>query len=262
VKVAILAGGAGTRLMEETSSRPKPMIEIGGRPILWHIMKHFSTFELNDFVIALGYKGEFIKKYLLEFASLEGNLTIDVQQGLAKRHAVHRTPNWNVDLIDTGRWTNTGGRIKQLAPFLGSDTFILANGDGVFDIDINILLDFHRSHGKMATVLAVRPQARFGHLEFDGERVREFSEKPQTAGGWINGGVYILESDVFDYIEGDKTQWEHGPMEQLAKDGQLMAYKHEGFWQCMDTMRDLVRLQQIWDSGNAPWISWDDQLEK
>jgi glucose-1-phosphate cytidylyltransferase len=262
LKVAILAGGAGTRLMEETSSRPKPMIEIGGRPILWHIMKHYSSYGFDDFAIALGYKGDLIKKYLLDFSSLEGNLTIDVQRGQANRHAESGTPNWRVDLIDTGLWTNTGGRIKQLAPVLGSDTFMLTWGDGVSDINLSSLIDFHRSHGKLATVTAVRPPARFGHLEFDGDKVREFSEKPQTAEGWINGAFYVLEPGVFDYIEGDKTQWEHEPMEQLARDGQLMAYKHGGFWQCMDTMRDLVRLQEIWDGGKAPWNSWESRHDE
>jgi len=257
VKVAILAGGAGTRLMEETSSRPKPMIEIGGRPLLWHIMKHYSASGFDDFVIALGYKGDLIKKYMLEFASLEGNLSIDLQQGQARRHDVRSTPNWHIDLIDTGARTNTGGRIKQLGPYLGSGTFMLTWGDGVSDVNLDDLLRFHRSHGKLATVTAVRPTARFGHLEFEGDRVREFSEKPQTAEGWINGAFYVLEPAVLDYIKDDKTQWEREPMERLARDGQLMAYKHEGFWQCMDTLRDLVWLQQNWDRGNAPWKTWN-----
>jgi glucose-1-phosphate cytidylyltransferase len=259
MKVAILAGGAGTRLMEETSTRPKPMIEIGGRPLLWHIMQHYAASGFSEFVIALGYKGEMIKKYMLEYASLEGNLSIDLQQGKARRHDVKGTPNWQVDLIDTGIKTNTGGRIKRLGPYLDSGTFMLTWGDGVSDVDLSELLRFHRSHGKLATVTAVRPPARFGHLEFEGERVREFSEKPQTAEGWINGAFYVLEPEVLDYIEGDKTPWEREPMERLARDGELMAYKHEGFWQCMDTMRDLVWLQRAWRAGRAPWKTWSQQ---
>ena len=259
MKVAILAGGAGTRLMEETSRRPKPMIEVGGRPILWHIMKHYSFSGFSDFVIALGYKGQQIKKYMLEYASLEGDLTVKLQQGSAERHNPGDTPDWNIDLIDTGIKTNTGGRIKRLGPYLDDETFMLTWGDGVSDVNLESLLAFHRSHGKLATVTAVRPPARFGHLEFDGDRVVEFSEKPQTAEGWINGAFYVLEPGVLEYIDGDKSQWERGPMENLARDGQLMAYKHKGFWQCMDTMRDLVRLQQLWETRYPPWKTWTDR---
>ena len=257
MKVAILAGGAGTRLMEETSHRPKPMIEIGGRPMLWHIMMHYSAYRLNTFVIALGYKGEYIKKYMMDYASLEGDLTVNIQQGSAVRHHANDTPDWDVDLIDTGIKTNTGGRIKRLGPHLGAGTFMLTWGDGLSNVSLDKLLAYHRSHGKLATVTAVRPPARFGHLEFEGDRVREFSEKPQTAEGWINGAFYVLEPGILDYIDDDKTQWEREPMERLARDGQLMAFKHEGFWQCMDTMRDVVRLQQSWGSGKAPWKTWD-----
>jgi len=256
MKVAVLAGGAGTRLMEETSTRPKPMIEIGGRPILWHIMMHYLACGFTDFVVALGYQGEFIKKYMIEYASLEGNLSVDMNRGRAVRHEPGGTRDWNVDLIETGAKTNTGGRIKRLGPYLGSGTFMLTWGDGVSNVNLMNLLAFHRSHGKLATVTAVRPPARFGHLEFEGDRVKEFSEKPQTAEGWINGAFYVLEPEVLDYIDGDKTQWEREPMERLAEDGQLMAFKHEGFWQCMDTLRDVVRLQQIWDSGDVPWKTW------
>jgi glucose-1-phosphate cytidylyltransferase len=259
LKVAILAGGAGTRLMEETVSRPKPMVEIGGRPILWHIMMHYATSGFSDFAIALGYKGEFIKKYMVDYAALEGDLSVDLRKNDVIRHDETVSPDWRVDLIDTGEKTATGGRVKRLAPHLGSGTFMLTWGDGVSNIDLAKLLAFHRSHGKLATVTAVRPPARFGHLEFDGEQVREFSEKPQTAEGWINGAFYVLEPGVIDYIEGDKTQWEREPMEQLAKDGQLMAYRHEGFWQCMDTLRDKVRLQRMWDAGDAPWKTWKEK---
>jgi glucose-1-phosphate cytidylyltransferase len=257
MKVAILAGGAGTRLVEETARIPKPMVEIGGRPILWHIMKHYSAQGYGEFVIALGYKGEAIKQYMLDYASLEGDLTVDLQHGRSTRHDPNGTPDWTVDLIETGDRTNTGGRIKRLGPHLGDTTFMLTWGDGLSNVDLEQLLAFHRSHGKLATVTAVRPPARFGHLEFEGDRVKEFSEKPQTAEGWINGAFYVLEPGALDYIDGDSTQWERQPMERLAREGQLMAYKHEGFWQCMDTLRDKVRLQRIWDSGDVPWKTWD-----
>jgi glucose-1-phosphate cytidylyltransferase len=262
MKVAILAGGAGTRLMEKTSSRPKPMVEIGGRPILWHIMMHYATSGFKDFSIALGYKGEYIKKYMADFAALEGDLTVDLRRNDIVRHDNRVAPDWRVDLIDTGIRTNTGGRIKRLGPYLGTGTFMLTWGDGVSDVNLEELLAFHRSHGKLATVTAVRPPARFGHLEFDGDHVMKFSEKPQTAEGWINGAFYVLEPEVLDYISSDKTQWEREPMEQLAKDGQLMAYKHRGYWQCMDTLRDMVRLQRSWDSGKAPWKTWNGEVGK
>jgi len=257
MKVAILAGGVGTRLAEETVVKPKPMVEIGGRPILWHIMKHYAAFEHNEFIIALGYKGEYIKKYMVDYCSLQSNLTVHLKSGDVKRHQQASHPDWTVDLIDTGTNTLTGGRIKRLAPYLNNQTFMLTWGDGISDINIDQLLEFHRSHGKLATVTAVRPTARFGHLEFDGDRILEFSEKPQTSEGWINGAFFVLEPGVFDYIEGDDTQWEKAPMEQLAKDGQLMAYRHTGFWQCMDTLRDKQLLQELWDQGNAPWRSWE-----
>ena len=257
MKVAILAGGSGTRMKEQTEVRPKPMVEVGGRPLLWHIMMHYSAYGWDDFVIALGYKGEYIKKYMMEFATMQGNLTVDLARGDVVQHGMNSTPDWNIDLIDTGGKTNTGGRIQRLGPYLGDGTFMLTWGDGVSDVNLDELLAFHRSHGKLATVTAVRPPARFGHIEFDGDQVREFSEKPQTAEGWINGAFFVLEPEVLDYIDDDKTQWEREPMERLAREGQLMAYKHEGFWQCMDTMRDMVRLQQLWDSGHAPWKTWE-----
>ena len=255
MKVAILAGGVGTRLAEETVVKPKPMVEIGGRPILWHIMKHYAAFEHNEFIIALGYKGEYIKKYMVDYCSLQSNLTVHLKSGDVKMHQQESHPDWTVDLIDTGTNTLTGGRIKRLAPYLNNQTFMLTWGDGISDINIDQLLEFHRSHGKLATVTAVRPTARFGHLEFDGDRIKEFSEKPQTSEGWINGAFFVLEPGVFDYIEDDNTQWEKAPMEQLAKDGQLMAYRHTGFWQCMDTLREKQLLQELWDQGKAPWRS-------
>lgn len=241
--------------MEETEIRPKPMVEIGGRPILWHIMMHYSHYGFSDFAIALGYKGQVIKKYMLEYSMLEGDLTVSTQSG---KVATHTRPHadWNVDLIDTGIATQTGGRIKRLQPHLGNSTFMLTWGDGVSDVNLQRLLEFHQSHGRLATVTAVRPPARFGHLEIDGDQITEFSEKPQAAEGWINGAFFVLEPGVFDYIEGDETHWEREPMERLARDGQLVAYRHQGFWQCMDTLRDKMLLQKLWDSNNPPWMTW------
>ncbi len=257
MKVAILAGGVGTRLAEETAVKPKPMVEIGGRPILWHIMKHYSHYGYNEFVIALGYKGECIKQYIMDYSSLQSNLTVRIQDGSVRVHDAERHPDWTVDLIDTGLDTLTGGRIKRLAPYLGEGTFMLTWGDGVSNVNLDKLLAFHRSHGKLATLTAVRPTARFGHLELKGSQIAEFSEKPQTKQGWINGAFFVLEPGVFDYIDGDQTQWERKPMEQLARDGQLMAYKHHGFWQCMDTLRDKVLLNEFWQSDNALWKTWE-----
>ncbi|KKD39255.1 MAG: glucose-1-phosphate cytidylyltransferase [Limnoraphis robusta] len=257
MKVGILAGGLGTRLSEETVEKPKPMVEIGGKPILWHIMMHYSHHSFKNFVIALGYKAEVIKKYMVDYCSLNSNLTVNVQTGAFEMHGGVK-PDWNVDLIDTGLNTNTGGRIKRLAPYMGNETFMLTWGDGVTDLNLHDLLAFHRSHGKLATLTAVRPAARFGHLELDGDQIVEFSEKPQTQEGWINGAFFVLEPEVFDYIEGDDTQWEKAPLENLAKEGQLMAYKYTGFWQCMDTLRDKRRLESLWETGNAPWKTWEE----
>jgi glucose-1-phosphate cytidylyltransferase len=257
MKVAILAGGVGTRLAEETEIKPKPMVEIGGKPILWHIMMHYAYYGFKDFVIALGYKGEQIKKYMVDYAALNGNLRVNFRTGKVDMHSGVR-PDWNVELVETGITTLTGGRIKRLQPYLGNETFMLTWGDGVSDVNLRELLAFHRSHGKLATLTAVRPPARFGHLTFDGNRVASFEEKPQTAEGWINGAYFVLEPGVFDYIDGDDTQWEKEPMERLARDGQLMAYKHCSFWQCMDTLRDKKLLEALWERGNAPWKVWND----
>jgi glucose-1-phosphate cytidylyltransferase len=257
MKVAILAGGVGSRLAEETEIKPKPMVEIGGKPILWHIMMHYAYYGFKDFVIALGYKGEQIKKYMVDYAALNGNLRVDFRTGKVDMYSGVR-PDWSVELVDTGITTLTGGRIKRLQPYLGNETFMLTWGDGVSDVNLRELLAFHRSHGKLATLTAVRPPARFGHLTFDGNRVASFEEKPQTAEGWINGAYFVLEPGVFDYIDGDDTQWEKEPMERLARDGQLMAYKHSSFWQCMDTLRDKKLLEALWERGNAPWKVWDD----
>lgn len=256
MKVAILAGGVGTRLAEETEVKPKPMVEIGGRPILWHIMLHYSCYGFNHFVIALGYKGEVIKKFMTDYCSLNSNLTVKLRTGEVKMNGGHQ-PDWTVDLVDTGIPTLTGGRIKRLAPYLGNETFMLTWGDGVSNVNLHDLLDFHYSHGKLATLTAVRPPARFGHLDLDGQQVMEFSEKPQTKEGWINGAYFVLEPGVFDYIEGDDTQWERGPLERLAIDGQLMAYQHDSFWQCMDTLRDKRLLEDLWQTGRAPWKIWE-----
>jgi glucose-1-phosphate cytidylyltransferase len=252
LKVAILAGGLGSRLAEETETRPKPMVEIGGIPIMWHIMRHYAVYNHRDFVIALGYKGEVIKRYVLDQNELAHDLTVS----LADSHvSVHRNQcvDWNISLVGTGLKTQTGGRIKRLAPHLSGGTFMLTWGDGVSDIDLDALLAFHRSHGKLATLTAVRPPARFGHLELDGDRISEFSEKPQAQEGWINGAFFVLEPQVFDYIDDDETHFEREPLERLARDGELMAYRHTSFWQCMDTVRDKKLLETLWQSGNAPW---------
>jgi len=255
MKVGILAGGYGSRLAEETEIKPKPMVEIGGQPILWHIMKIYSNYGFNEFVIALGYKGDVIKKYMVDLHSSSSNMTVDTKSGHVVTHG-SVAPDWKVDLIETGQDTMTGGRIKRLVPYMGDETFMLTWGDGVSDINLRDLLAFHRSHGKLATLTAVRPPARYGHLEFEGDQIKQFTEKPQTAEGWINGAFFVLEPEIADYIEGDETQWEHDPLERLAAEGQLMAYRHERYWQCMDTLREKHILENYWASGNAPWKTW------
>ncbi|MEM6319832.1 MAG: glucose-1-phosphate cytidylyltransferase [Bacteroidota bacterium] len=257
MKVAILAGGAGSRLAEETQIRPKPMVEIGGKPLLWHIMRIYAHYGFKDFVIALGYKGEMIKKYMVDYASLNSNLKVNLQSGQVDILGGFK-PDWDVQLIDTGLSTMTGGRIKRLQSYMGDKTFMLTWGDGVADIDLHKLLAFHRSHGKLATLTAVRPPARYGHMVMAGNQVLEFTEKPQTGEGWINGAFFVLEPAIFDYIEGDATQWELAPMENLAKNGQLMVYKHHSFWQCMDTLREKHILEQLWKKEQPPWKVWTD----
>ena len=256
MKVGILAGDHGTRLAEETEIKPKPMVEIGGRPILWHIMMHYSCYGHDNFVIALGYKGEVIKRYMVDYCSLNSNLTVNLRAGRVDTHDNEGIQDWTIELIDTGLNTMTGGRIKRLQPYMKNETFMLTWGDGVSTVDLDKLLAFHRNHGRLITMTAVRPPARYGHMEFEGDRIREFTEKPQTAEGWINGAFFVVEPQVFDYIDGDDTQFEKGPLERLAADGELMAYRHDGFWQCMDTRRDKYVLEKMWESGQAPWKTW------
>src|SRR5579872_2251867 len=245
MKVVILAGGLGTRLAEETQVRPKPMVEIGGHPILWHIMKHYSRHGFREFIIALGYKGTDIKRFFLDYNRLQSNVTVELATG--QQHFYESViDDWTVHLIDTGLDTQTGGRVKRLQPWLEGEAFMLTYGDGVSDVDLNGLLDFHRAGGRLATVTAVRPPARFGGLVFDGERVQEFTEKPQIGEGWINGGFMVLEPGIFDYIDGDESVLERDALERLAADRQLAACRHDRFWQCMDTLRDLRVLEALW----------------
>lgn len=256
MKVAILAGGAGTRLAEETVTKPKGMVEIGGRPILWHIMKHYEYYGFNHFTIALGYKGEYIKEYFLNYRSLNSNLTVNIRDGNIDIQDGD-SPNWTVEMIDTGASTQTGGRIKRLAPHLGNETFMLTWSDGVSNVNLRELLAFHRAHGKLATLTAVHPIARFGYLDLADNQVTRFSEKLQMHEGLINGAFFVLEPGVFDYIDGDDTSWEQVSMARLAEDGQLMAFRHEDFWRCMDTLHDKRTLETIWQSGNPPWKIWE-----
>ena len=258
MKVAILAGGLGSRLAEETEVKPKPMVEIGGKPILWHIMMYYSQFGFNDFVIALGYKGEVIKKYMMDYCSLNRDLTVNMRTGEIKRTGDSFVPDWTVQLVDTGNPTQTGGRIKRLQPYIGNEPFMLTWGDGLANVDLHELLAYHRAHGKLATLTAVRPTARFGHLEMTGDQITEFSEKNQTKEGWINGAFFVLQPEVFNYIDHDLTHFEKEPLERLAQEGQLMAYRHSSFWQCMDTIREKKILETMWESGNAPWKIWED----
>ena len=255
MKVVILAGGVGTRLTEETKVKPKPMVEIGGRPILWHIMKHYAHYGFKEFLIALGYKGEIIKRYFLDYYTLNGSMTINLATGEVRMHDKERE-DWVVHLIETGTQTNTGGRVNRLRKWLQEETFMLTYGDGVSDVDLLYLLCFHRAHGRLATVTAVRPPARFGGLVFDGNLVAEFTEKPQIGEGWINGGFLVCEPGLLDYLEGDHTSLEADALEQLATDGQLAAYRHDRFWQCMDTLRDVRLLENLWQSGAPPWKVW------
>ena len=252
MKVMILAGGFGTRLSEYTEAIPKPMVTIGGRPILWHLMKTYAHFGHNDFYVALGYKAQVIKEYFLNYQALNSDFTVDLSTGAVEPHSLADT-DWRVTLVDTGLESMTGGRVKRMQQFIGNETFMLTYGDGLADIDLNALLEFHKSHGKMITVSAVHPGARFGELEMLDRKVISFQEKPQTTQGWINGGYFIIEPKFFDFIEDDKSILERDPLERAAEMGELMAYHHDGYWQCMDTKRDKDHLEELWSDGNAPW---------
>jgi len=258
MKVIILAGGLGTRLQEETTVKPKPMVEIGGKPIIWHIMKIYSHFGHEDFAVAMGYKAEIIQSYFINYYQQHNNLTVHLRSGKIDIQDMNdnQIENWDVHLVDTGQQTMTGGRIKRLSKWIDNQPFMMTYGDGVSDVDVNKLIAFHKSHGKLATITAVRPPARFGGISFDGNQVTLFDEKPQIGEGWINGGFCVLEPRVLDYIEGDETIFERAPLERLAAENQLMAYKHEGFWQCMDTLRELQLLERLWATGEAPWKVW------
>jgi glucose-1-phosphate cytidylyltransferase len=257
MKVAILAGGIGSRLAEETEMRPKPMVEVGGQPILWHIMRNYAYYGTREFFVALGYRGEMIKRFFLDYCSLSGSMTIDLFHDNVEKKG-RDCEDWIVHLEDTGIETNTGGRIKRLEPWLGGETFMATYGDGLCNVDQLDLLKFHRSHGRIATVTAVRPPARFGGLIFDGDLVAEFTEKPQIGEGWINGGFFVFEPKVFDYLKGDNSSLEADALELLAREGQLAAYRHEGFWQCMDTLRDKRLLETLWQDRRALWKVWED----
>ncbi len=255
MKVVILAGGLGTRLAEETEIKPKPMVEIGGRPILWHIMKHYSYYGHNEFFIALGYKGEIIKHYFMDYTAFNADLTIRLSEAKVQLHD-KTMDDWTVHLIDTGLDTMTGGRLKRLEHWLKDETFMVTYGDGVSNVDLDELLQFHNSQGRIATVTAVRPPARFGGIVFDGDLVLNFTEKSQISEGWINGGFFVFEPNIFNYLKDDKSILEIDGLERLAEDRQLTAYKHPDFWQCMDTLREKRILENMWKSGNAPWMVW------
>jgi glucose-1-phosphate cytidylyltransferase len=255
MNVVILAGGLGTRLSEETEIKPKPMVEIGGQPILWHIMKHYCHYGFRNFYITLGYKGEVIKRYFMDYLALNGSMSIDLSNGKVERDQ-GGCEDWLVHLMETGQSTNTGGRVKRLESYLNKGTFMLTYGDGIGDIDLAALLEFHHSQGRLATVTAVRPPARFGGLVFEGDRVARFTEKPQAGEGWINGGFMVCEPGVFDYLRDDQTSLEVDSLERLAADGQLAAFRHTGFWQCMDTLRDKRYLEGLWQAEKAPWKVW------
>jgi len=252
MKVVILAGGFGTRLSEYTESIPKPMVTVGGRPILWHIMNTYASFGHKDFYLALGYKAEVIKEYFLHYRSLNADFSVDLGNGDITSHQTDEI-DWGVTLVHTGLESMTGGRVKRMQPYIGNEPFLLTYGDGVADINIKALVDFHKSHGKMVTVSAVHPGARFGELDMEGDRVASFKEKPQTTQGWINGGYFVIEPEFFDLIDGDSTILERAPLEKVAEMGELMAFRHDGFWQCMDTIRDRDSLEEMWQEGKAPW---------
>jgi glucose-1-phosphate cytidylyltransferase len=256
MKVVILAGGLGTRLSEETDVRPKPMVEIGGQPILWHIMKIYSAYGLHDFVICLGYRGYLIKEYFANYYLHTSDVTFDIAGNRMEVHESAAEP-WRVTLVDTGATTMTGGRLKRVLPYLDGEDFCFTYGDGVADVDIDRLIGFHREQRRLATVTSVQPTGRFGSVTVDGTQVVEFHEKPAGDGAWVNGGFFVLSPGVAEYLHGDETVWEEAPLRELARDGQLSAFEHTGFWQPMDTLRDKLRLQDLWESGVAPWKAWE-----
>lgn len=257
MKTVILAGGLGTRLAEETDRIPKPMVEIGGRPILWHILKHYAAHGFREFIVALGYKSEVVKRYFLEYPAMSGGLTVKLATGEVIPHT-RQCEDWEVHLVDTGIDTQTGGRLKRLESWLKDGTFMVTYGDGVSNVNVRALVEFHRRCGKLGTVTAVRPPARFGGILFDGDLVRDFTEKPQIGEGWINGGFMVFEPEVLQRIAGDQTILESQVLEDLVAQRQLAVYRHEGFWQCMDTLRDKRQLEQMWQSGIAGWKTWTD----
>jgi glucose-1-phosphate cytidylyltransferase len=255
MKAVILAGGLGTRLAEETSIRPKPMVEVGGRPVLWHILKHYSRHGINEFVVCLGYRGYVIKEYFANYFMHMSDITFDLAKNKMEICQRHCEP-WRVTLIDTGEETQTGGRLRRVAKYVGDETFCFTYGDGVSDVDLTALIAFHRRQGRLATLTSVQPQGRFGALDIEGGRITRFEEKPQGDGTWVNGGFFVLEPKVLSYIEGDATAWEREPLETLAREGQLSAWAHRGFWQPMDTLRDKMKLEDLWQRGVAPWKTW------
>jgi glucose-1-phosphate cytidylyltransferase len=257
MKAVILAGGLGTRLAEETALRPKPMVEIGDRPILWHIMKMYSSYNINEFVICLGYRGYMIKEYFANYYLHTSDVTFDVARNSMKVHHTTTDP-WIVTLIDTGTDTMTGGRLRRVLDYVGDEDFCFTYGDGVADLDVKALIDTHRDHGTIATVTAVQPVGRFGSMRIVGDHVTEFTEKPAGDDAWINGGFFVLSPRVGAYLDGDDTVWERAPLQRLASEGELTPYRHAGFWQPMDTLRERQRLQELWESGEAPWKTWDD----
>jgi len=255
MKAVILAGGLGTRISEETHMKPKPMIEIGGKPILWHIMKTYSSYGINDFVICLGYKGYLIKEYFANYFLHTSDVTFDMKDNSMQVHQNASEP-WKVTLVDTGDATSTGGRLKRIASYLDDDVFCFTYGDGLTNVDIGKLIEFHKKNVTLATVTAVQPPGRFGSLDVSGHKIRAFEEKPQGDGSWINGGFFVLSPRVLDYIKDDSTVWEKDPLQKLAGEGELSAFRHDGFWQPMDTLRDKTHLEELWASGRAPWKVW------
>lgn len=255
MKAVILAGGLGTRISEETSVKPKPMIDIGGKPVLWHILKIYAQHGINDFIICLGYKGYMIKEYFANYFLHTSDVTFDLTNNSMEVHQRHAEP-WRVTLVDTGDQTQTGGRLKRVEKYLDGETFCFTYGDGLADIDITAQLAFHKSRASLATMCAVQPPGRFGAINIEDSRITRFEEKPSGDGSWINGGFFLLEPAALDYIHGDSTIWEREPLEALARDGQISAYTHSGFWQPMDTLRDRLKLEELWQSGNAPWKIW------